>query len=71
MRPRSTAGSERYGLGFRLDGSSDVVMLEGMGSGVSFRSTHDPARDLTLTGISNTADGAWPVARLLSERPGA
>lgn len=34
--------SMRYGLGFWLHESSDVVMLEGFDAGVSFRSVHDP-----------------------------
>jgi CubicO group peptidase (beta-lactamase class C family) len=69
-RPRSDVpeGSRRYGLGFWLHGSSDVVMLEGSDAGVSFRSVHDPARRLSHTVISNTSDGAWPLARLLVER---
>jgi CubicO group peptidase (beta-lactamase class C family) len=60
--------SERYGLGFWLDQSSDAVMLEGSDAGVSFRSVHHPRRDVTHTVISNTSEGAWPVARLLVER---
>jgi hypothetical protein len=43
-------------------------MLEGSDAGVSFRSVHDPTRGLTHTVISNTTDGAWPIARLLAER---
>ena len=39
-----------------------------MDAGVSFRSVHDPGSDLTYTVISNTTDGAWPLARLLAER---
>ena len=58
----------RYGLGFWLHASSDVVMLEGSDAGVSFRSAHDPARRLTHTVISNTSNGAWPIARLLRDR---
>ena len=42
-------------------------MLEGSDAGVSFRSVHDPGRRLTHTVISNTTDGAWPLARLLSK----
>jgi hypothetical protein len=61
-------GSRRYGLGFWLDQSSDVVILEGSDAGVSFRSVHDPGRKITHTVISNTSDGAWPIARLLAER---
>jgi CubicO group peptidase (beta-lactamase class C family) len=69
-RPRSDVpeGSRRYGLGFWLHASTDVVMLEGSDAGVSFRSVHDPARGITHTVVSNTADGAWPIARLLAER---
>jgi CubicO group peptidase (beta-lactamase class C family) len=73
VRPRSHVpqGSRRYGLGFWLDQSSDVVMLEGSDAGVSFRSVHDPGRKITHTVISNTSDGAWPIARLLAERSSA
>lgn len=60
--------SERYGLGFWLPEWSDVVTLEGCDAGVSFRSVHDPTRSLTYTVISNTTDGAWPIAELLAER---
>ena len=60
--------SMRYGLGFWLHESSDVVLLEGCDAGVSFRSAHDPQRSITHTVISNTSDGAWPIARLLAER---
>jgi CubicO group peptidase (beta-lactamase class C family) len=69
-RPRSDVprASRRYGLGFWLDASSDAVCLEGSDAGVSFRSVHDPGRGLTYTVISNTTEGAWPVARLLEER---
>jgi CubicO group peptidase (beta-lactamase class C family) len=70
VRARSdvAGGSKRYGLGFWLDASSDAVMLEGFDAGVSFRSVHDPARRITHTVISNTSEGAWPLARLLAER---
>lgn len=69
-RPRSELprASRRYGLGFWLHASSDIVMLEGSDAGVSFRSVHDPARRLTHTVVSNTSDGAWPMTRLLTER---
>jgi len=70
VRPRSVEprDSSRYGLGFWLHASSDVVMLEGSDAGVSFRSTHDPASSTTHTVISNTTDGAWPITGLLDER---
>jgi CubicO group peptidase (beta-lactamase class C family) len=60
--------SRRYGLGFWLHQSKDVVMLEGSDAGVSFRGVHDPVARVTHTVISNTSDGAWPVTRLLAER---
>jgi CubicO group peptidase (beta-lactamase class C family) len=70
MRPRSDVPGQsmRYGLGFWLHESRDVVLLEGSDAGVSFRSAHDPAQRLTHTVVSNTSTGAWPIARLLQER---
>ena len=72
VRPRSEglAEGDRYGLGFWLHPTTDTVILEGGDAGVSFRSNHDPRSDLTHTVISNTTDGAWPVARFLAERLG-
>ncbi len=69
VRPRSDVPGEsrRYGLGFWLHQSSNVVMMEGSDAGVSFRSVHDPGRRMTHTVISNTSTGAWPIARLLEE----
>jgi CubicO group peptidase (beta-lactamase class C family) len=60
--------SMRYGLGFWLHQSSKALVLEGSDAGVSFRSVFDPVRGITHTVISNTSDGAWPIARLLNER---
>ena len=70
VRSRSDvpSGSERYGLGFGLHGSTDTVILEGSDAGVSFRTVHDPSSAATHTVISNTSDGAWPIARFLDER---
>jgi CubicO group peptidase (beta-lactamase class C family) len=70
MRPRSVLPREprRYGLGFWLAEAGDIVMLEGADAGVSFRTVHDPRREITHTVVSNTSDGAWPLARLLAER---
>jgi len=70
VRPRSDVPrqSMRYGLGFWLHESSNVVLLEGCDAGVSFRTGHDPLRGITYTVISNSSDGAWPIARLLDER---
>ena len=70
VRPGSDVPEEekRYGLGFWLHGTSDVVMLEGYDAGVSFRSMHDPVTTSTYTVISNTSEGAWPIVELLEER---
>jgi CubicO group peptidase (beta-lactamase class C family) len=66
-RPRSDApeNGKRYGLGFWLHASSGVVILEGYDAGVSFRSLHDPERDLTCTVVSNWTNGAWELASFL------
>jgi CubicO group peptidase (beta-lactamase class C family) len=65
VRPRSEvpSASSRYGLGFWLHASTDTVMLEGCDAGVSCRSVHDPRAGVTHTVISNTSNGAWPIAR--------
>ncbi|MEV4508482.1 serine hydrolase domain-containing protein [Dactylosporangium sp. NPDC049525] len=69
VRPRSDVPGEqrRYGLGFWLPETGPAVILEGYDAGVSFRSVHNPATALTWTVVSNTSDGAWPVARRLGE----
>lgn len=69
VRPRSDAPaqSSRYGLGFWLAASGDTVQLEGYDAGVSFRSVHDPGRRLSYTVLSNTSEGAWPIARALKQ----
>jgi CubicO group peptidase (beta-lactamase class C family) len=72
VRPRSDAPghSKRYGLGFWLHATTDAVILEGCDAGVSFRSLHDPGAGVTLTVLSNTGEGAWPIARCLEEAEG-
>jgi CubicO group peptidase (beta-lactamase class C family) len=68
-RPHSDvpSNSMRYGLGFWLGQRGNAVMLEGADAGVSFNTVHDPKRRLTHTVLSNTSDGAWPIARYLNE----
>jgi CubicO group peptidase (beta-lactamase class C family) len=61
------ARSEGYGLGFWLDPARGIVNLVGSDAGVSFHSVHDPAQRLTHTVISNITDGAWPIARHLTD----
>ncbi len=70
VRARSDVAGEsmRYGLGFWLHPSGDVVELHGYDAGVSFRSTHDPASATTRTVISNTSEGTWPIETFLDER---
>jgi CubicO group peptidase (beta-lactamase class C family) len=72
VRPRSVtaSGSMRYGLGFWLDASGPGIQLEGYDAGISFRSVHEPGLDVTWTVVSNTSDGAWPVARCIAENVG-
>ena len=72
LQPRSdwSEESRRYGLGFHLHETSDVVWLEGYDAGVSFTSTHDPTSSITHTVISNTSEGAWPIVKVLDERLG-
>lgn len=67
VRPRSDGPAPwRYGLGFWLRGG-DVVALEGYDAGVSFRSTCHRAERLAYSVLSNTSEGAWPVADLLED----
>ena len=67
VRRRHDVPSEgkRYGLGFWLHATGPAVILEGMDSGVSFRSTHDPATGVTVSVLSNTSWDAWPVLTAL------
>jgi len=67
VRPRLDVPEEslRYGLGFWLHQTSDTVILAGYDAGASFKSTHDPHTGTTITVLSNTAPGAWPIARAL------
>lgn len=67
-RPHSDEQAGRYGLGFWLEPAGEGIALEGYDAGVSFRSVHHPARRLTHTVVSNTTEGAWPLARLLRDR---
>lgn len=56
---------DSYGRGFWVRAKTGVVVLGGYDAGVSFRSLHDPRRALTLTVVSNTSEGAWPVLDVL------
>lgn len=69
IEPRSDVPEEgrRYGLGFWLHPTREVVQLEGYDAGVSFRSLHDPADGLTVTVVGTTSEAAWPVVRALEK----
>ena len=72
IRPRSDALEELAVRPRLLAAALDehASILEGYDAGVSFRSLHDPDRDLTCTVISNWSDGAWPVLHSLEEKLG-
>jgi hypothetical protein len=67
-RPRSEPSQHglAYGLGVWLRPERGIVLLEGADAGVSFRSEHDQATNTTWTVVSNTTEGAWPLARHLA-----
>lgn len=69
VRPRSDPPEHRarYGLGLWLAQDGSAAQLEGYDAGVSFRSVDDPDRGVTWTVVSNTSDGAWPIARAIAE----
>lgn len=66
-RPHSEVPEDesRYGLGFWLAETGPGIKLVGGDVGVSFYSAHDPTTRSTLTVVSNTTDGAWPMVRHL------
>jgi CubicO group peptidase (beta-lactamase class C family) len=63
------AGSSgyHYGLGFWLPPTGGVE-LEGYDAGASFRSTHHAETRTTCSVLSNTSEGAWPIARVMVDR---
>jgi len=61
---RPGADGARYGMGMWIDDRAGVATMEGMDAGVSFRSTRF-ADGSIFTVMSNTTEGAWPVARRL------
>jgi CubicO group peptidase (beta-lactamase class C family) len=67
LRPRNDAADEDYGLGFWLWPKRAAILLEGYDAGVSFRSVHQPQSDTTWTVVSNSSEGAWPVARAMPD----
>ena len=68
--PRSEASAMRHGLGFWLHANREVVILEGMDAGVSFRSVYEPSSGRSHTVIANTTDGAWAISAALDKLGG-
>lgn len=60
----------RYGRGFWLAPTGSVVQMEGCDAGVSFASSHDPTTSTTVTIVSNTSEGAWPLVRVARDTMG-
>ena len=65
IRPRHDVPEEglRYGMGFWLHAFHPALVLEGYDAGASFRSTHIPGTQTTLSVLGNSSEGAWPVIR--------
>ena len=59
---------EGYGLGFRLEDGGDLVALEGMDPGISFRSTYRQSTGDMYAVVSNTSPAVWPIAKELDRR---
>ena len=54
-----------HGLWVREQPGRRAVYVTGCDAGVSFKSTVDRDRDLLITVISNTTDGAWPMVQAI------
>ncbi len=61
VQPRPAIEGLRYGMGFWMPADGPAIQMEGADPGVSFRSTHDKMGSRTVTVMSNTGDGAWPL----------
>ena len=62
-RPRHEVPEEnmRYGMGFWIHPTRQVLILEGFDAGASFRSTHIVDARTTVSVLGNSSHGAWPV----------
>ncbi len=67
VRPRSVISDGALRAGVLARRLGRAVRLEGFDAGVSFRSWHPPAAVTDPHGVSNTFDGAWPLARASSK----
>lgn len=63
IRPRHDVPDEgmRYGMGIWLGATGPQLVMEGYDAGVSFRSTHNPTTDTTVSVLGNSSEGAWPL----------
>lgn len=68
-RPRHDVPAEkmRSAAGVFLHATGPALYIEGYDTGVSFRSTHIPETQTTVTVIGNTSEGAWPVIYTLAD----
>lgn len=73
IRPRNVDEGEklRYGLGFYLDLDGPGVILQGYDAGVSALTRFDPTDRSTITVLSNSPGGAWPIVRRFNALTGA
>ena len=71
IRPRYDVPSEglRYGMGFWLHPTGPAIIMEGGDAGVSFRSSHNPQTETTVTVFGNSSDGAMAGDRGAESRP--
>ena len=69
LRPRSDPDESgaTYGLGVWLDPSDGSLQLIGEDAGASFTTVHLPRDQVTWTVMANTAGGAWPAHRAVTE----
>jgi CubicO group peptidase (beta-lactamase class C family) len=61
-----TTSEHRYGFGCWLPAGDGLVEMEGADAGASFRSTCRRHDRLIASVLSNTTDGAWPIANALA-----
>lgn len=69
IAPRHDVPDERkrYGMGFWLHPTHDVLILEGYDAGASFRSTHIVATQTTVSVLGNSSEGGWPLIFTLQD----
>ncbi|MBX9470392.1 serine hydrolase domain-containing protein [Microcella sp.] len=62
-RPRAEVPDEdkRSGMGLFLLLDRDALVIEGYDAGASFRSTHDPETQRTVSILGNSSEGAWSL----------